>query len=97
MSNLYCIYDKKTSAYLAPTVHVNDAEAMRMLDNAIKNNQAGLIAQYPDDYSLYCIASFNPSISDNDHLLIPTVPHIFVSEVSSLPVFATTRSNENPN
>ncbi|AJK28282.1 hypothetical protein [Eel River basin pequenovirus] len=110
MSNLYCIYDKKTSTYLPPTVHTNDAEAMRMLDNAIKNNNAGLIAEYPDDYALYCVSEFNPSPERQQLLqslegqpkiesivLIPQNPPIFVSEVASLPIFASLRKHENPN
>jgi len=113
MSNLYCIYDKKTSTYLPPTVHVNDAEAVRMLDNAIKNNQAGLISEYPDDYALYCVGEWNPSKDRQSQLeplpgednivniiIIPENPPLFVSEVSSLPIFASIRKktmNENSN
>lgn len=95
MLKLYCIFDKKTSTYLAPTMHVNDAEACRMLDHALRRGEDSLLSQYPDDYALYCIALFRPEYPEPEdktrvtvNLIQPCEPPNFVTEVASMPIFA---------
>lgn len=100
MNKIYCIFDKKTSTYLPPTVHVNDAEAVRALDNALTRGSDTLLINYPDDYALYSVGIFNscPSPSESEvkdefglqgpFIIEGENPPLFVTELSSLPCFA---------
>lgn len=56
---LYSIKDSKTSAYAGVYMFVNNGVAVRSLQSAAKAGQMGLVAQYPADFDLYCIGSFD--------------------------------------
>ena len=56
---LFSIKESKTSAFTGVYRFVNIGVAVRSLQSAAKGGQMGLVAQYPADFDLYCIGSFD--------------------------------------
>ena len=94
MKNLYAIFDKKTEVFSAPTLHQNDNDAIRELDKAVSSQTGLTITMYPDDYTLYRVASYNDCCHQQDavdkRLIIDYDPPKQVIEISNLPFFVTT-------
>lgn len=54
---VYSIKDAKTG-YLPPTFDINDLSSMRNFEHACQNPDS-LFFTHPQDYTLYCIGSFD--------------------------------------
>lgn len=54
---VFSIKDAKTG-YLPPTFDINDLSAMRNFEHACQNPDS-LFFTHPQDYTLYCIGSFD--------------------------------------
>lgn len=59
VTKMYSVYDKKTGVYMSPFFANHDAQAVRMFTSACKS-QDSLLAEYPEDFELYCLAEFDP-------------------------------------
>lgn len=55
---MYSLYDKLAQGFVFPRCYNNDAMAVRALTEAVSSPQSK-ISQYPDDYSLYKIGTFD--------------------------------------
>lgn len=67
---LYSIYDNVSLSYGPPSIEVSDAAASRMHRTVLTNPQAGLLYQYPADYDLYYLGTY-----DNETgYVVPQVP-----------------------
>lgn len=53
------IKDVKANLYLKPFATVNKIEAERSFRAAISDNRAGPLSDYPEDFNLYCLGSFD--------------------------------------
>lgn len=62
---IYSIKDAKTG-YLPPTFDINDLSAMRNFEHACQNPDS-LFFTHPQDYTLYCIGSFDTDSGNLDH------------------------------
>uniref|UniRef100_A0AAU8B1X4 Nonstructural protein n=1 Tax=Dulem virus 129 TaxID=3145606 RepID=A0AAU8B1X4_9VIRU len=56
--SVYSIRDFK-SGFLAPTVEVNDAVAIRNFEHAVLNSEQSLFFSHPEDYALYLIGAYD--------------------------------------
>lgn len=54
---MYAIYDSKAQAYNQPFFCANNAVAFRNLEKACRNPESPF-AQFPADFNLFCLASF---------------------------------------
>lgn len=68
--NVYAIHDSKAQAYLQPFFSPTHAVAFRNLENAMRNPQSPF-AQFPGDFTLFRIASFE----DTTGILEPLKAH----------------------
>ena len=57
--NLYAVFDKSAGAYMSPFQSLNDNQAIRSFGKACLNPEA--FGQYPTDFSLYKIATYDDS------------------------------------
>lgn len=64
--NLYAVYDKSAAAYMSPFQGINDNQAIRSFSNACMNPEA--FGQYPTDYSLFKIATYNDETGKIDNM-----------------------------
>ena len=58
---IYAIKDDKSQTWQGSYAFVNDAIAIREFDSAFKQGKLGLMNQYPEDFSLYCLGSYEDS------------------------------------
>jgi len=56
----YSLYDSKSDSYGQPFFCLTDAEAVRGVVLGLRAAKA-VFAQFPSDYRLSCIGSFNPA------------------------------------
>jgi len=56
----YSLYDSKADSYGTPFFSFTDAEAVRGVVLGIRSGKP-TFAQFPSDYRLCCIGSFNPA------------------------------------
>ena len=56
--SLYSVRDSKADSFGVPFTAVNDNVASRMFEQ-LANDEASTIYNYPEDYNLYKIGSFN--------------------------------------
>lgn len=59
------------SGFMAPTVEVNDAVAMRNFEHAVLSGDS-LLSSHPEDYSLCCIGTYDTETGYLDALVPPT-------------------------
>ena len=59
MMKLFSIKDSKSSAFQGVYVFVNAGVAVRSLQAAAKAGQLGLLSEYPADFDLYCLGTFD--------------------------------------
>lgn len=57
-TKLYVLYDQKTEGYNLPFYSHNDAHAMRMVFEAMKDSESS-ISKYPMDFHLFCIGEYD--------------------------------------
>ena len=55
---IYAIKDDKSQTWQGCYAFVNDPIAIREFDSAFKQGKLGLMNQYPEDFSLYCLGSY---------------------------------------
>lgn len=55
---MYSVYDKKAGSYQTPFFQPSDGVATRAFQEAISDKNS-LFSKYPDDFSLFFVASFN--------------------------------------
>jgi len=60
MQKLYFIYDSKSETYTAPTVNPARGQAMRSFSDAVNTNEKNILAQHPEDFTLFEIGDFDP-------------------------------------
>lgn len=63
MKFLFSVYDSKAGVFSNPFTSVNKFTAIRDFQNAV-NDANSAISQYPDDYILYEVGSFDDSTGD---------------------------------
>lgn len=56
---LYCIYDRKSSAYAPPMFFQNDDVLKRSLRLEFEQKPMSPVVSYPEDYELWCVGSFS--------------------------------------
>lgn len=66
MFNIYTIRDQKAKCYNRPFFLKEDGEAEREFDRLV-NDKSSFINQYPDDYDLYKVGTWN----DHDGVIVP--------------------------
>lgn len=74
--NLYVICDKKAGIFKAPFVAQSKPECMRAI-TALVRDEKSLVAQFPDDFSVYSIGQMDPKTAI---LTTPPMP-VFEFEV----------------
>jgi len=60
--HVYSIFDNKMQIYMAPYTAPNDAVAIRLFKQGIR--QPGMIHNEPEDYSLWKIGNWNPDTAE---------------------------------
>ena len=64
----YSIRDKKTEVFNQPIFAVNDEDVKRTLTMYMNQQKQDLMAQYPEDYTLYWIGQFDDHNGGLEHL-----------------------------
>lgn len=59
VKNIYAVKDTKSSCFLNPTYDSNDDVAKRNLNYLVNVVNESMIYQYPEDYELWCIGSYD--------------------------------------
>lgn len=65
-NKLYSIYDSKAGIYYKPFVSRTKGEALRMFQQAANDSQT-TIGQYPEDFVLFEIGSFDDTKGNVEH------------------------------
>lgn len=65
IQNLYCLYDSAARRYFPPFLSDNNDTAQRYLKSSLTSTDS-VIAQHPDDYSLYMVGDFDPDSGQID-------------------------------
>lgn len=60
---IYSVYDRKSGVYNNPFTAVNDPVAMRVLHVGL-TREPGVMSQYPEDFTLECVGTFNPETGE---------------------------------
>lgn len=60
--NVYAIYDMKGQFYGSPFTLLNDDLALRLVDQLLRNKSTDY-CQYPEDFMVYCIGTYDNSTS----------------------------------
>lgn len=55
---IFSIYDEKACVYNTPQYLAHKGEAIRMLQTTVDNKDS-MLNKYPEDYSLYCLGTFD--------------------------------------
>lgn len=58
MLHIYSVYDSKAKAFLPPFLILNDAMAKRIFGDCV-NDPTHQFSKHPEDYSLFCLGSFD--------------------------------------
>ena len=66
MLNIYSIYDSKAKTYNLPFFCKQDGQALRSFIDLV-NDPRSEVSKHPEDYSLFCLASFD----DEDGVIDP--------------------------
>lgn len=59
MKVVVAVYDKKAMFYQGIYVCENEIDAIRQFEMTVQNSQSGLLHNYPDDFCLMRIGSFD--------------------------------------
>lgn len=62
-TNIYSVYDKKAECFSQPFNMVNDAVAMRVIKNCVRDKTHNY-GQNPEDYALYKIGTFDDVVGE---------------------------------
>lgn len=62
---IVCVRDSKTEVFGVPVVTVNLADAERMFKDLVLDS-SNAIGKHPEDYTLYCLGSFDETIGAID-------------------------------
>ncbi|UPW41606.1 nonstructural protein [Peromfec virus RodF8_43] len=76
---VYALRDVKVG-FLSPTVSDSDAIAIRNLENVLRSPSSSLLDSHPEDFSLYCLGSFDTTSGVLSPLAVPEL----IVEVRSL-------------
>nr|WAE43599.1 MAG: nonstructural protein [Microviridae sp.] len=77
---LYAVRDLKVGGFNNPYSFINDAVAVRSFESLVnEQSSASMIAKYPGDYDLFCIAEF-----DQDSGIIVPIGPIHVVAAAAL-------------
>lgn len=66
---VYSVYDLKTEVWMPPTVFVNEGHARREMGRFLR--RGGQMAEFPDDYELCQIGTFDDSCGRMEALPVP--------------------------
>ena len=78
---IFSLFDEKAQAYNTPQYLKHPGEAIRMLQTTLSNKDS-MVAQYPEDYSLYCLGTFD----DNNGKIACTVePELVIRATELIP------------
>ena len=58
ISQMYAVYDEKTQFHLPPFTAHNNSDALRQIKRLLFQGES-IFQQFPEDYKLYHIASYN--------------------------------------
>jgi len=70
ITKAYSLFDIKAQHYMTPFFTINDGTAIRSLSQMVNEKEPNMVNQYPDDYNLFCVGSFDDStgvLSPIDH------------------------------
>lgn len=56
---VYCVYDSKAEAYIAPFCASNDAVCMRQLSEIVNSDSGHVFAKHPSDFTLFRLGWFS--------------------------------------
>lgn len=70
LKRMYSVLDKKSGSWESPFCARTHGEAERIISGVVNDPQT-IIGQYPEDFSLWHIASFNPVSGE----VIPNKPY----------------------
>lgn len=71
---MFSIRDTKAQAYNRPFYAHTHGEAERMITSAVHDPQSGLLHQYPEDFDLFLVGTFDDQSGKIEPL--PTPEHI---------------------
>lgn len=74
MKKIYSVYDKKAMVFFNPMYVDNAVDATRSFERAI-NDSNTYLCQYPDDFALYELGSFDEEKGQHNLLSIPCLCH----------------------
>lgn len=69
---IYTVYDSVTEVYWHPFFAFNHEEAKRTIGNAVNAPADNDLSLHPEDFTLYCIGTFNDQV--NEVILEPLIP-----------------------
>lgn len=75
---IYSVYDSKGLLYQLPFYSASDATAQRSWAANIINDPNSGYAQFPEDYTLFCIGEFDDSTGS----LIPCTPRSIITALT---------------
>lgn len=78
IKSLYTVFDKKASFYVNPFCARSEGEAIRMIEQALRDPNTS-IHQHPEDFQLVHIGSFDDNTSEIQY----SPPHI-IAEAADL-------------
>lgn len=79
MISLFCIRDKKADIFFNPLSHESTANAVRFA-HELANDGKSFFFKFPEDYSLYRVADFDPVKGEVIGFAVP----VFIEEFSNL-------------
>ena len=75
-TKIFSVYDTATAAYMQPFFTHQNASAIRMIVQTLKDPNS-MCAQHPKDFTLYCIGHFD----DQTGIIIPINPNELVGKL----------------
>lgn len=71
--NVYGVYDVKSESYVAPIYERTDGLAVRQITDVVNSGKSPF-SKHPEDYILYCLATFNDC--SGEYIKLDTPRHI---------------------
>lgn len=59
ITKLFSLFDRKTKIFHPPIYCHNTGHALRVYQSALKNGQSNMISEYPEDFTIYQVGSFD--------------------------------------
>lgn len=81
INNVYAVFDNKASAFLQPAILPNDQVAIRQFASACRDPQHNFVL-FPDDYTIYQVATWNDDIDGGYENTLPPRPVIGAREAA---------------